>query len=85
MFATTRIVREGGTKGIFVPKTAIFHDVSTQSFRVFVIADGVAKLKVVQVGREEGDWQQILSGVDADQPVATSNVGQLYEGAKVSS
>ena len=85
MFATTQIVREGGTKGIFVPKTAIFHDVSTQSFRVFVIADGVAKLKVVQVGREEGDWQQIISGVDADQPVATSNVGQLYEGAKVSS
>jgi hypothetical protein len=33
---------------------------------------------------EEGDSTQILSGVDADQVVATSNLDQLYEGAKVS-
>ncbi|KXJ99381.1 MAG: RND family efflux transporter MFP subunit [Acidobacteria bacterium OLB17] len=85
MFATARIVRGGGSKGVFVPKSAVYSDVATKSFRVFVIADGIAKLKVVQIGREEGDWQQIISGVDADETVATSNVDQLYEGAKVSS
>jgi multidrug efflux pump subunit AcrA (membrane-fusion protein) len=51
---------------------------------VFVIQDGVAKLRVVQLGTEEGDSTQILSGVNADEIVATSNLDQLYEGAKVS-
>lgn len=84
MFATARINREGGGKGVFVPKSAIFNDQATQSYRVFVIVDGVAKLKVVQLGIEEGDSQQIVTGVEADQTVATSNLEQLYEGARVS-
>lgn len=84
MFATARINREGGGKGIFVPKSAIYNDEATQSYRVFVIVDGVAKLRVVQLGTEEGDFQQIVAGVEADQTVATSNLEQLYEGAKIS-
>ncbi|MFN0141034.1 MAG: efflux RND transporter periplasmic adaptor subunit [Pyrinomonadaceae bacterium] len=84
MFATARINREGGGKGVFVPKSAIFNDQATQSYRVFVIVDGVAKLRVVQLGTEEGDVQQIVTGVEADQVVATSNLEQLYEGAKIS-
>jgi len=84
MFATVRINKEGGTNAVYVPKTAVYNDPTTQSYRVFVIQDGVAKLKVVQLGMEEGDSTQILSGVDADQVVATSNLDQLYEGAKVS-
>jgi len=84
MFATVRINKEGGTNAVYVPKAAVYNDPTTQSYRVFVIQDGVAKLKVVQLGMEEGDSTQILSGVDADQVVATSNLDQLYEGAKVS-
>jgi len=56
---------------------------NTQSYRVFVIQDGVAKLRVVQIGDEEGGTVQILSGVNADEIVATSNVQQLFEGARV--
>ena len=84
MFATVRITREGGNAGVFVPKTAVYNDQSTQSYRVFVIQDGVAKLRVAQLGTEEGDSIQILNGVNADEIVATSNLAQLYEGAKVS-
>ena len=83
MFATAQISREGGATGVFVPKSAVFNDPTTQSYRVFTIEDGVAKLRVVQLGTEEGDSYQILSGLDPDQVVATSNVEQLYEGAKV--
>ena len=43
----------------------------------------LAKLLTVQIGLEEGDFVQIVSGVDADLTVATGNLGQLYEGAKV--
>ena len=85
MFATARINKEGGGTGIFIPKTAIYNDQSTQSYRAFVIVGGVAKLRVLQLGTEEGDHQQILSGLEADENVATSNLDQLYEGAKVAS
>lgn len=83
MFATAQIAREGGSAGVFVPKSAVINDASTQAFRAFVIQDGVVKLRVVQLGAEENDFVQILSGVNADETVATSNLDQLYEGAKV--
>lgn len=84
MFATVKINKAGGSTSVFVPKTAVYNNQATQSFRVFVIQDGVAKLRVVQLGIEEGDSFQILSGVAADESVATSNLEQLYEGARVS-
>ncbi len=83
MFVTAKIVRQGGSTGIFVPKSAIYNDQATQSHRVFVIEENVAKLKVVQLGTEEGDYYQILSGVNAEETVAVSNLDQLYEGAKI--
>lgn len=84
MFATVKINKEGGGKGVFVPKTAVYNDQATQSYRAFVIVEGVAKLRVLQLGPEEGDSVQILNGLNADESIATSNLDQLYEGARVS-
>jgi len=84
MFATAKITRNGGSTGVFVPKSAVFNDQATQSQRIFVIQEGIAKLRTIQLGTEEGDSYQILVGVAADETVATSNLDQLYEGAKVS-
>jgi multidrug efflux pump subunit AcrA (membrane-fusion protein) len=83
MFATARITREGGTRAVYLPRTAILEDPNTKSFRAFAIQGDTAKLRVVQIGREEGEWIQVLSGVNADETVAASNLQQLYEGAKV--
>jgi multidrug efflux pump subunit AcrA (membrane-fusion protein) len=83
MFGTARITKEGGGSGVFVPKSAVYNDQSTQSYRAFVIIEGVAKLRVLQLGPEEGDSYQILDGLAADETVATSSLGELYEGAKV--
>jgi membrane fusion protein (multidrug efflux system) len=83
MFATVRIQRKGGGRAVYVPRAAVFNDQNTQSYRVFVIQDGVAKLRVVQIGEEEGDTIQILSGINADEIVATSSIEQLFEGARV--
>ncbi len=85
MFATVNINKQGGSTAIYVSKSAVYNDQATQSVRVFVIQEGVAKLRVVQLGSDEGDSIQILSGVAADETVATSNLDQLYEGAKVAS
>jgi cobalt-zinc-cadmium efflux system membrane fusion protein len=83
MFATARITKDGSSRGVFAPKSAVYNDQATQSYRVFVIEEGIAKLKTVQIGQEENDMIQLLSGVDADQMVATSNLDKLFEGAKV--
>ena len=83
MFATARVNREGGTTGVFIPKSAVYNDQATQSYRAFVIEEGVAKLRVLQLGTEEGDSVQIMSGINVGETVATSNLDQLYEGAKV--
>jgi multidrug efflux pump subunit AcrA (membrane-fusion protein) len=83
MFATARIVRQGGNLSVFVPRAAVLGDPNTKSYRVFVIQNDTAKLRVVQIGTEEGDWIQIISGVQPDEVLATSNLQQLYEGARV--
>ncbi len=83
MFAIVQIIKEGGTTGVFVPKSAVYNDQGTQSYRVFVIQENIAKLRVVQLGTEENDSIQIVAGINGDETVATSNLAQLYEGAKV--
>ncbi len=83
MFGTARITKAGGGTGVFVLKSAVYNDQGTQSYRAFVIVDGVAKLRVLQLGPEEGDSYQILDGLNADETVATSNLAELYEGANV--
>jgi multidrug efflux pump subunit AcrA (membrane-fusion protein) len=83
MFVRAHITREGGSRGVFVPKAAVAPDPTTNSYKVFTVKDGVAHLKVVQLGPEEADSYQVISGVDADETVATSNLDQLFEGAKV--
>jgi multidrug efflux pump subunit AcrA (membrane-fusion protein) len=83
MFATARITREGQSTGVFVPRAAVHPDQATQGYRVYVIVDGIVKQRTVQLGTEESDFYQVLEGVNADEIVATSNLEQLYEGAKV--
>jgi multidrug efflux pump subunit AcrA (membrane-fusion protein) len=83
MFVTARITLPGGGQSVFVPRSAIVSDQNTNSYRVFVVKGTTAQLRVVQIGDEENGAVQILSGVQADEEVATSNLEQLFEGAKV--
>jgi multidrug resistance efflux pump len=85
MFATARITQPGGNQAVFVPNAAVFRDSNTNSSRVFVIKGDTAHLQVVQIGNTENDMVQILTGVQGNDIVATSNLQQLYEGAKVRS
>jgi membrane fusion protein (multidrug efflux system) len=81
MFATASIDQGRTEQVILVPRTAVVEDVNTNSFRVFVVDDQQrARLKVVQLApRQQGDHVRILSGVEAGQRVATSNLGPLYD------
>src|ERR1700728_2078120 len=60
MFATARILLNGSSMGIFLPRAAILTDPSTNSSQVFFVRDGKARVAVVQLGAVDGDMIQIL-------------------------
>ncbi|HET9530955.1 MAG TPA: efflux RND transporter periplasmic adaptor subunit, partial [Blastocatellia bacterium] len=83
MFATARILQSESGEGVFVPQSAVLEDSNTNSFRVFVLDGDTARLRVVQVGERDGQMVRIVSGVSSGETLATGNIDQLYDGARV--
>lgn len=80
-FATVRILQSRAQPAVLVPARAVRTESGVS--RVFVIKDGHAQERVVQLGQTEGDLMQIKNGVAGDEQVATSNVDQLADGMAV--
>jgi multidrug efflux pump subunit AcrA (membrane-fusion protein) len=80
-FATIRVLQSQSDPAILVPARAVRTDGTTS--RVYVIQDGVARERLVAVGRQDGDLIEIKGNVSADELVATSNVEQLADGTPV--
>ena len=80
-FATVRILQARSQPAVLVPLRAVRTDSGVS--RVFVIKDGRAQERQIQLGQSEGDLIEIKSGVVADELVATSNVEQLSDGVTV--
>ena len=80
-FATIRILQSRAQPAVLVPARAVRTESGVS--RVFVIKDGHAQERVVQLGQAEGDLVQIKNGIAADEQVATSNVEQLADGMAV--
>ncbi len=83
MFGTARIVLPSNDLGVFVPATAVITDEATQSSSIYVIEEGVARLRIVQIGERENELIRIISGVAENESVATSNLKELFDGATV--
>jgi multidrug efflux pump subunit AcrA (membrane-fusion protein) len=83
MFATARVQLPGTASAIFVPKQAVLRDKTTDSNQVFTIADGKAHLKVVAIQEAKGDEIRLASGISGGETIATSNLGELFDGAPV--
>jgi membrane fusion protein, multidrug efflux system len=80
-FATVRILESRAEPATLVPARAVRTESGVS--RIFVIKDGHAQERVVQLGQTEGDLIEIKSGVAANENVATSNVEQLSDGMAV--
>ena len=83
MFATGQIFLPGGEQAVFVPKNAVVSDAATNSSQVFVIDNGKARLRVVQVLNGEGGQVRVLAGVNGGERVAVNKLADLYEGCPV--
>lgn len=80
-FATIRVLMSQSDPAILVPARAVRTDGTTS--RVYVIQDGVARERLVSIGRQDGDLVEIKGNVQSNEPVATSNVEQLADGTPV--
>jgi multidrug efflux pump subunit AcrA (membrane-fusion protein) len=83
MFATAKVVFPGGENGVFVPRAAVVRDKTTDSYQVFAVENGVARLRVVVPGETEGDAVRIVSGLSGNETVAMGRLADLYDGAAV--
>lgn len=80
-FATVRITQPNPQAAVLIPARAVRTEQNVS--RVFVIHDGHAEERVVQLGQAEGDLIEIKSGIQQNEVVATSNLEQLRDGAPV--
>lgn len=85
MFATARVLLPGGEDAIFIPSSAVIRDKTTDSFQVYVVQNGKARLRVVLPGETSGTETRILSGLSANDAVAVSNLAALFDGVPVES
>jgi RND family efflux transporter MFP subunit len=82
LFATARIEQKEKTNAILVPAAAV-HAIGATS-RVFVVNGDRVEERIVTIGQTIDGQVEISNGLKAGERVATSNVGQLVDGAKVS-
>jgi multidrug efflux pump subunit AcrA (membrane-fusion protein) len=80
-FATVRILQSRAAPATLVPARAVRTESGVS--RVFVIKDGHAQERLVQLGQTEGDLVEIKGGVAAGENIATSNIEQLADGMAV--
>jgi len=81
LFATARIAQSKSEPTILVPSTAVRTDGGV--IKVFVIQDGRAIEKLIQIGDTENDLVQVKQGLTENEKVAITNVEQLFDGVSV--
>lgn len=77
-----RIVFPGAARrALYVPPQAIRRQGQVAS--VFVVQDGTARLRLIQAGAPTAAGVEVLSGLDAGEPVVTSSRTPLADGVRV--
>lgn len=80
-FATVRITQSKPEPAVMIPVAAVRTEGDIN--KVFVIKDGFASERLVQLGLLENDLIEIKQGVAENEAVATSNVNLLKDGVMV--
>ncbi|MDX1961760.1 MAG: efflux RND transporter periplasmic adaptor subunit [Pirellulales bacterium] len=79
-----RIITAEKESALTIPRSALFRGADNH-WQVFAIADGVAKLKKVQIGLINDEAAEVLAGLANGEEVILAPETNLVEGARVSS
>jgi RND family efflux transporter MFP subunit len=81
LFATARIELPEAAPALFVPAPAV--QMTATGARVFVVGNGMAEVRLVQVGRSVDGRTEVLRGLRQGERVATGALDRLTDGAAV--
>lgn len=82
MFGRGEIALGSSVNGIFVPQKAVVEHGALQALWV-VDKAGIARMRLVKLGKTVGGRSEVLSGLSAGETVAITGTEKLSEGAKV--
>lgn len=81
LFARAAIVLREDRGVAFVPEAAVSYFAGIT--RVFVVAEGAVAERTVRIGARRDGWLEVIEGVAPGETVATSGLGQLQDGGRV--
>ncbi len=81
MFARVGVVFDRRLGAIQVPRSALLDDEGPPT--VFVVEDGKAQERTLELGLSNGSFVEVLSGVGRDDQVVTVGQGALKDGTEV--
>lgn len=81
MFARVKLTFGEKRPVLLVPQKAVITAVGLN--KVYVLADGKAQAREVTLGQKDGDLIEIVTGVNANETVITSNLDKLADGTVV--
>lgn len=80
-FATVRITQSKPEPAVMIPTSAVRTEGDIN--KVFVVKDGVANERLVQLGFLENEMIEVKQGIQENETVATSNLDKLGDGVIV--
>lgn len=80
-FVTVRMVRQRHDEAMLLPRDAVVVD--SRGAHVFVVEDGVARRRVVQLGDTERGRVHVLEGLEPPEQVVLAGQGALEDGQAV--
>jgi RND family efflux transporter MFP subunit len=80
-FVSIDIVRERHAAALLLPRESVIRELRTA--HVFVTENDLAVKKAVELGLEEGDNVEVLSGLEAGDKVVIAGQGGLDDGQKI--
>ena len=83
MYGRVQIALEASPPGVTVPTTALVGDILDGRAKVFIVQNGQARLRQVQVGKDNGVNLEVLAGLTPDDPLILHPPSGLADGAKV--
>jgi RND family efflux transporter MFP subunit len=80
-FVSIGIVREQHPSALLLPRESVIREL--RAAHVFISEDGTAVKKAVELGLEEGDLVEVISGVSEGDNVVVAGQGALDDGQKI--
>jgi HlyD family secretion protein len=83
MYGRVEIMLDDALQGVTLPSACLVGDSAEGQGQVYVVENGCAKLRKVEIGRDTGAQVEVLSGLGTSDSVIVRPAGGLADGAEV--